>query len=50
MADAISAVRNLSSENCRAYAREHFSAERMTNRYLALYEQLVARANLPAAA
>lgn len=43
MAEAIRAAGMISREVCREYAREHFSLERMTSRYLALYEVLAAK-------
>lgn len=48
MAAALNAVRFIDPEVCRQIARERFSAERMTNRYLDLYFSLVTEA--PAAA
>lgn len=41
MAEAIRQAESLSAEDCRAYAREHFCAERMTRRYLELYDSLL---------
>jgi len=43
MAEALRAVRDLDPEACRRAARERFSAERMTGRYIALYHDLVRR-------
>ncbi|MBI4787168.1 MAG: glycosyltransferase family 4 protein [Chloroflexi bacterium] len=40
MAQAISAAKTLDPETCRRVARERFSAERMTARYLELYEKI----------
>jgi glycosyltransferase involved in cell wall biosynthesis len=40
MASAISASRDLSSAACRAAAREHFTAERMTAEYLRMYDEM----------
>lgn len=42
MADAIAEAERIDPEACRATARTHHSVERMTGRYLALYEDLVA--------
>ncbi len=44
MADAILATSRLDPADCRAVARRRFSLERMTGRYLALYQELVADA------
>ena len=42
MASAIKRTGEIDPETCRATARERFSLERMTGRYIALYEQIVA--------
>ena len=42
MAAALAEVGRISSETCRAVARERFSLERMTGAYIARYEALVA--------
>ena len=44
MASALQAVRFLDPEVCRATARERFSAQRMTGRYIERYHQLIAQA------
>lgn len=46
MTAALVAVRDLDSEACRRAARERFSAERMTSRYIRLYEDLIRRCAL----
>jgi len=46
MTTALRAVRELDPEACRRAARERFSAERMTSRYLRLYEELIRRCML----
>jgi hypothetical protein len=49
MADAITAAARLDADVCRAVARERFSLEEMTRRYLALYRALVGRRSAPQA-
>jgi glycosyltransferase involved in cell wall biosynthesis len=49
MADAIAATARLDPDACRAAARERFSLERMTGRYLALYRALARTPQAPAA-
>jgi glycosyltransferase involved in cell wall biosynthesis len=41
MADAIDAADSIDPETCRRVARERFRAERMADRYLAMYEQVL---------
>jgi glycosyltransferase involved in cell wall biosynthesis len=41
MSEAIAKVGSLNPENCRRAARERFSVERMTSRYLDIYKDLV---------
>lgn len=43
MADALREVGTLDPEACRRAARERFSAERMTSRYIRLYQELIER-------
>jgi glycosyltransferase involved in cell wall biosynthesis len=50
MADAITAAARLDADVCRAAARERFSLEKMTNRYLALYRALARASRAPHAA
>jgi glycosyltransferase involved in cell wall biosynthesis len=45
MAEAVVAASQLDPEACRTAARTRFSLDRMTTRYLALYEELVLRAS-----
>jgi glycosyltransferase involved in cell wall biosynthesis len=47
MAEAIHECARLDPETCRAVARERFSAARMAEAYLALYESLTARSTAP---
>jgi glycosyltransferase involved in cell wall biosynthesis len=44
MAEAIRSVGNLRSADCRESAMRRFPAERMCSRYLAVYEEMAARA------
>jgi glycosyltransferase involved in cell wall biosynthesis len=43
MADAIRASGDISGSECRRVARERFSARRMTEEYIEVYERLVAQ-------
>ena len=50
MAEAVSAIDDISAEGCRAWVERRYSAEAMTAGYLELYEALVERRSLATAA